>query len=134
MEGSERQGGLSLIAELRDLSDAELMPGLDMKVMMKEKQEQKWLLVVKLNAVEASMVGKEMEPFVRDISVVAADDDDDLSPHIAEERRPSQATVDFAPGFRDACKGPKEAVADLERQVSSEATDTQVYGIVGESG
>lgn len=76
-------------------SDAGPKTGLDMMVIMKGRQEQKWALKEKLKAIETTTEKKEVPPIVEDISVVVVGDDkedDNLDPHIVKGRRSSQAT------------------------------------------
>lgn len=53
--------------------------GLDMMIIMKERQEQKWALEIKLKTAETPTVWKDVLSTVEDTSVVVADDNEDDS-------------------------------------------------------
>lgn len=76
--------------------------GLEMLVMLEEREQLKQAFVGELEAAEAALVQKEVLPTVWISSVLVPDDDDDanLGPRTVEGRRSSHATADFEAGFK----------------------------------
>lgn len=99
---SDEQLGPSLLVELSNLPKLKVRLDLDMIIILKKRQQQKWTFERNLKAPELRITPerKEVLPTVKNVSVVVLNNDDiaNLGSHFEKRKRSYQATADFEAG------------------------------------
>lgn len=129
----EKERGPSFTVESRDLPILEVRMGLDILLILKERQQQKSTFERELKAAEAALARNETLLTVRVTSVVVLDGDDDgnAGPHIMEGGRSTQETPDFEADFEVAGAAPMEAISNTEGEMIKDVPDTRDLDLVG---
>lgn len=99
---SKVRNGVSHTVESKAFPDSERRLSLDLAVIAKKRQHQKFASERELNAAEAEQVRKGVRPSGRETSVVVLENEYDLKlgSSVAMERRLLQATADFKSRYR----------------------------------
>lgn len=133
---STKERGPSLTVALCDLPNFGGRMGLDLMVILKERQQQKRVLERELKAAESALARKGFLPILRETLVVVLDDEDDVKsgkPAVGGGRS-AQATADFETGFKATGPTPKETVSNPEGQGTEDVPKTRDFGLVEEGG
>lgn len=109
---------------------------MDLIVMLKERQQHKFVLERELKAAEAAPVRKGVRPNLRKTFVLMPNDEENVksdSP-VAEGKRSLQATADFEKSCNATGVTAKKVDADPEGQWTKDVPETRDLGLVGEVG
>lgn len=134
--GQQRAIGVSHAVALRDLSELERRLGVDLRVILKKRQQETFALERVLKTAEVSPVPKEARPALRETFVVVLDDKEDvmLGSPAAMRRRSAQSTADLEKGFLAEGTTPKEVIDDLEGRGTDEFSKARDVGLGREGG
>lgn len=114
--------------------DSEGRLGLDLMVIQKERQQQKFSFERQLKTAEAAPVRRVVRSNCTETSVVVLDKEEDVKSGslAARGRTSSKETADFEADFKALVVALKEIVAYLENQWTKDVPEARELGLVGE--